>query len=54
MTRTSIAKLNAKLRSIGFDLAHAEMRGMKGGNYFARKLAHNLLLNQLYELEKKV
>ncbi|MGB0355345.1 MAG: hypothetical protein ACPGII_04730 [Opitutales bacterium] len=53
MTRTSIAKLNAKLRSIGFDLAHAEMRGMKGGNYFARKLAHGLLLQQLYELEKR-
>ena len=54
MNKTHIANLNKKIRAIGYDLAHAEMRGMKGGNYFARKLAHNLLLNQLYELEKKV
>jgi hypothetical protein len=53
MTRTSIAKLNAKLRTIGFQLAQAEMRGMKGGSYFARKLAHGILLNQLYDLEKR-
>ncbi len=54
MNKTRIANLNKKIRAIGYDLANAEMRGMKGGNYFARKLAHNLLLNQLYELEKKV
>lgn len=54
MNKTRIANLNKKIRAIGYDLAQAEMRGMKSGNYFARKLAHNLLLNQLYELEKKV
>ena len=54
MNKTRIANLNKKIRAIGYDLAQAEMRGMRGGSYFARKLAHNLLLNQLYELEKKV
>ena len=54
MSKASIDRLNQKIRAIGYDLAQAEMRGMKSGNYFARKLAHNLLLNQLYELEKKV
>ena len=54
MNKTRIANLNKKIRAIGYDLAQAEMRGMKSGNYFARKLAHGILLNQLYELEKKV
>ena len=54
MSKASIDRLNQKIRAIGYDLAQAEIRGMKSGNYFARKLAHNLLLNQLYELEKKV
>ena len=54
MNKTRTANLNKKIRAIGYDLAQAEMRGMKSGNYFARKLAHNLFLNQLYELEKKV
>ena len=54
MSKAGIERLNKKIRAIGYDLAQAEMRGMKSGNYFARKLAHNLLLNQLYELEKKV
>ena len=54
MNKSRIANLNQKIRAIGYDLAQAEIRGMKSGNYFARKLAHNLLLNQLYELEKKV
>ena len=53
MNRSRIANLNQKIRAIGYDLAQAEMRGMKSGNYFARKLAHGLLLQQLYELEKR-
>jgi hypothetical protein len=53
MNRSRIANLNQKIRAIGYDLAQAEMRGMKSGNYFARKLAHGILLNQLYELEKR-
>ena len=53
MIKSRIQKLNAKLRSIGFELAQAEMRGHKSGNYFARKLAHGLLLHELYELEKR-
>ena len=54
MSKASIERLNQKIRAIGYDLAQAEMRGMKSGNYFARKLAHGILLNQLYELEKRV
>jgi hypothetical protein len=53
MNKTRIANLNKKIRAIGYDLAQAEMRGMRGGSYFARKLAHNLLLGQLYDLEKR-
>jgi hypothetical protein len=53
MNKTRIANLNKKIRAIGHDLSLAEMRGMRGGNYFARKLAHNLLLGQLYDLEKR-
>jgi hypothetical protein len=53
MSNASIDRLNQKIRAIGYDLARAEMRGLKSGDYFARKLAHNLLLNQLYDLEKR-
>ena len=53
MSTNGIAKLNAKLRAIGYDLAQAEMRGMKSGNFLARKLAHGILLNQLCDLEKR-
>ena len=54
MNKARIDTLNKKIRAIGFNLAHAELRGLRGGQYFAQRLAHNLLLNQLYELEKKV
>ena len=53
MSNASIDRLNQKIRAIGYDLAQAEMRGMRSGNYFARKLAHGILLNQLYDLEKR-
>ena len=53
MSKASIERLNKKIRTIGYDLARAEMRGMKSGDYFARRLAHNLLLNQLYDIEKR-
>lgn len=53
MNKSRIANLNKKIRAIGYELAQAEMRGMRGGSYFARKLAHNVLLDQLYELEKR-
>lgn len=50
----SKTKLQKKIRQIGFDLAMIEKRGLQGKDYFSKKLAHNLLLSQLYELEKRV
>jgi len=46
--------LQKKIREIGFNLAMIEKRGLQGKDHLARRIAHNLLLNQLYELEKKV
>ena len=46
MSQASIERLNKKIRTIGYDLARAEMRGMRGGNYFARKLAHGNLASR--------
>jgi hypothetical protein len=50
----STKSLQKKVREIGFNLAMIEKRGLRGKDHLARRLAHNLLLNQLYELEKKV
>ena len=46
--------LQKKIREIGFNLAIIEKRGLQGKDHAARRLAHNLLLSQLYELEKRV
>lgn len=50
----SAKTLQKKVREIGFNLARIEQRGLQGKDYLARRLAHNLLLKELYELEKKV
>jgi hypothetical protein len=50
----SVQSLQKKIREIGFNLAMIEKRGLQGKDHLARRIAHNLLLNQLYELEKKV
>tara|TARA_A200000159_G_scaffold52118_1_gene48080 strand:- start:1017 stop:1178 length:162 start_codon:yes stop_codon:yes gene_type:complete len=50
----SAQSLQKKIREIGFNLAMIEKRGLQGKDHLARRIAHNLLLNQLYELEKKV
>lgn len=50
----SVQSLQKKIREIGFNLAIIEKRGLQGKDHLARRIAHNLLLNQLYELEKKV
>lgn len=50
----SAITLQKKIREIGFNLAMIEKRGLEGKDHLARKLAHNLLLKELYELEKKV
>jgi hypothetical protein len=39
---------------MGYALAQAELRGLRGEELFAKKLAHNLLLGELYSLEKRV
>ena len=49
----SVQSLQKKIREIGFNLAMIEKRGLQGKDHLARRIAHNLLLNQLYELEKK-
>ena len=50
----SVQSLQKKIREIGFNLAMIEKRGLQGKDHLARRIAHNLLLNQLYELEKRV
>jgi hypothetical protein len=54
MSDTKIKNLRSQVRSIGYKLAMIEKRGLRDKNDLARRLAHNLLLNQLYELEKRV
>ena len=51
---SKIESLRKRVRDMGYALALVEVRGLKDKYYIARKLAHNLLLNQLYELEKRV
>ena len=54
MNTTRIATLRTKIRNMGYALAQAEMRGLGGKGLFSQKLAHNLLLSELYLLEKRV
>jgi len=51
---SKIESLRKKVRDMGHALALIEMRGLAGSDYLPRKLAHNLLLSELYELEKRV
>jgi hypothetical protein len=51
---STIESLRKKVRDMGHVLALIEMRGLKGSDYLPRRLAHSLLLSQLYELEKRV
>lgn len=54
MRDSRIENLRNKVRNIGYALAQAELRGLGGKELFAKKLAHNLLLGELYSLEKRV
>jgi hypothetical protein len=54
MNTTRISTLRTKIRNMGYALAQAEMRGLGGKGLFSQKLAHNLLLSELYLLEKRV
>ncbi len=54
MSDTKIKNLRSQVRSIGYKLAMIEKRGLRDKDHLARRLAHSLLLTQLYELEKRV
>lgn len=54
MSNLKIDGLRKQVRQMGYNLAEIERRGLKGSDHVARRLAHNLLLGQLYELEKRV
>tara|TARA_B100001250_G_C19657060_1_gene725342 strand:+ start:845 stop:1003 length:159 start_codon:yes stop_codon:yes gene_type:complete len=51
---SKVEKLNRKIRALGFELARAQSRGMRCDDFFGKKLAHSLLLKELYSIEKKV
>lgn len=38
---------------MGYNLAQAQLRGLRGEELFAKRLAHNVLLDELYALEKR-
>lgn len=54
MSNSRIEKLRQQVREMGHNLAIIEKRGLRGKDHVAKKIAHNLLLDQLYELEKRV
>jgi hypothetical protein len=51
---TKVDKLNKKIRKIGFELARAQAMNIKAEDYLSKKIAHDLLLSELYSIEKKV
>jgi hypothetical protein len=51
---TKVDKLNKKIRKIGFELARAQTMNIKTEDYLPKRIAHNLLLSELYSIEKKV
>lgn len=54
MNNSKIEKLRQQVREMGHNLAMIEKRGLRGKDHVAKRIAHNLLLDQLYELEKRV
>lgn len=54
MSNSRIEKLRQQVREMGHNLAIIEKRGLRGKDHVAKRIAHNLLLDQLYELEKRV
>lgn len=54
MNNSKIEKLRQQVREMGHNLAIIEKRGLRGKDHVAKRIAHNLLLDQLYELEKRV
>ncbi len=54
MSNSSREKWRQQVREMGHNLAMIEKRGLRGKDHVAKKIAHNLLLDQLYQLEKRV
>ena len=53
MNKSKIERLRMQVREMGHKLAITEKRGLQGKDHFANKIAHGILLDQLYKLEKK-
>lgn len=54
MNKSKIERLRMQVREMGHKLAITEKRGLQGKDHFAQKIAHGILLDQLYKLEKRV
>jgi len=54
MQNVRIENLRKKVRDMGYALAQEEVRGLSKRGLSAKKLAHNVLLGELYSLEKRV
>ena len=54
MSNSKIESLRKKVREMGHNLAIIEKRGLQSKDHTAKRIAQNLLLDQLYELEKRV
>lgn len=54
MIKSKIESLRKQVREMGHSLAMSEKRGLRSKDHVAKKIAHNLLLDELYALEKRV
>tara|TARA_Y100000592_G_C5212653_1_gene195641 strand:- start:121 stop:285 length:165 start_codon:yes stop_codon:yes gene_type:complete len=54
MSKAKIESLNQQIRQIGFELAKAQTMNLRAKDYLPKKIAHDLLLSELYAIEKKV
>ena len=50
----TIAQLKARIRELGYELMQAEIAEMYCEDFVAKRTEHNLLLERLYKLEKRV
>jgi len=53
MNKSRIENLRKQVREMGHKLAITEKRGLQGKDHFGKKIAHGILLSQLYQLEKR-
>lgn len=50
----TIAQLKARIRELGYELMQAEIAEMYCEDFVTKRTEHNLLLERLYKLEKRV